>query len=116
MKGFRNLVCPWLISVFILVGCFPHRNKSNCRFLLVHPFAAVYHLEYLGMQVAWISGPWFLSIFVNVLPWESGKVLVLCINFSSNVTVHVLVKNYLITLLPMGYFTSSSPSLGCASL
>ncbi|XP_016542456.1 ecotropic viral integration site 5 protein homolog isoform X1 [Capsicum annuum] len=31
----------------------------------------VYHLEYLGMQVAWISGPWFLSIFVNVLPWES---------------------------------------------
>ncbi|CAN4121624.1 unnamed protein product [Withania somnifera] len=31
----------------------------------------VNHLEYLGMQVAWISGPWFLSIFVNVLPWES---------------------------------------------
>nr|XP_004246711.1 TBC1 domain family member 8B isoform X1 [Solanum lycopersicum] len=31
----------------------------------------VNHLDYLGMQVAWISGPWFLSIFVNVLPWES---------------------------------------------
>ncbi|CAN4117002.1 unnamed protein product [Withania somnifera] len=31
----------------------------------------VNHLEYLGIQVAWISGPWFISIFVNVLPWES---------------------------------------------
>lgn len=25
------------------------------------------------MQVAWISGPWFLSIFVNILPWDSGE-------------------------------------------
>ncbi|XP_059667735.1 uncharacterized protein LOC132313096 isoform X2 [Cornus florida] len=31
----------------------------------------VKHLEYLGVEVAWISGPWFLSIFVNMLPWES---------------------------------------------
>ncbi|CAM6094880.1 unnamed protein product [Calypogeia fissa] len=31
----------------------------------------VSHLRLLGAQVAWISGPWFLSIFVNVLPWES---------------------------------------------
>ncbi|XP_073157253.1 uncharacterized protein [Henckelia pumila] len=31
----------------------------------------VNHLDYLGVQVAWISGPWFLSIFVNMLPWES---------------------------------------------
>ncbi|GMP85291.1 hypothetical protein CsSME_00038509 [Camellia sinensis var. sinensis] len=31
----------------------------------------VKHLDYLGVQVAWISGPWFLSIFVNMLPWES---------------------------------------------
>ncbi|XP_010529763.1 PREDICTED: TBC1 domain family member 2A isoform X2 [Tarenaya hassleriana] len=31
----------------------------------------VNHLDYLGVQVAWISGPWFLSIFVNILPWES---------------------------------------------
>ncbi|KAI5059405.1 hypothetical protein GOP47_0025724 [Adiantum capillus-veneris] len=29
------------------------------------------HLDTLGLQVAWISGPWFLSIFVNILPWES---------------------------------------------
>ncbi|KAJ7285492.1 hypothetical protein O6H91_Y330200 [Diphasiastrum complanatum] len=28
-------------------------------------------LEALGVQVAWITGPWFLSIFVNMLPWES---------------------------------------------
>ncbi|GLT47859.1 hypothetical protein SLA2020_215190 [Shorea laevis] len=31
----------------------------------------VHHLDYLGVQVAWISGPWFLSIFINMLPWES---------------------------------------------
>ncbi|GMI87054.1 hypothetical protein like AT3G55020 [Hibiscus trionum] len=29
------------------------------------------HLEYLGVQVAWVTGPWFLSIFMNMLPWES---------------------------------------------
>ncbi|CAK9235809.1 unnamed protein product [Sphagnum troendelagicum] len=31
----------------------------------------VTHLDNLGVQVAWVCGPWFLSIFVNVLPWES---------------------------------------------
>ncbi|KAL4605270.1 hypothetical protein ACB092_09G017300 [Castanea dentata] len=36
----------------------------------------VNHLDYLGVQVAWISGPWFLSIFVNMIPWESGPALV----------------------------------------
>ncbi|KAG0452401.1 hypothetical protein HPP92_025065 [Vanilla planifolia] len=29
------------------------------------------HLDYLGVQVAWVTGPWFLSIFLNMLPWES---------------------------------------------
>ncbi|KAF7811440.1 ecotropic viral integration site 5-like protein isoform X3 [Senna tora] len=29
------------------------------------------HLDYLGVQVAWVTGPWFLSIFMNMLPWES---------------------------------------------
>ncbi|CAI9783214.1 unnamed protein product [Fraxinus pennsylvanica] len=31
----------------------------------------VNHLDYLGVQVTLIIGPWFLSIFVNILPWES---------------------------------------------
>ncbi|XVF07994.1 hypothetical protein REPUB_Repub06bG0187000 [Reevesia pubescens] len=31
----------------------------------------VNHLDYLRVQVAWISAPWFLSIFMNMLPWES---------------------------------------------
>ncbi|CAI0471614.1 unnamed protein product, partial [Linum tenue] len=31
----------------------------------------VSHLEFMGVQVAWVSGPWFLSIFINMLPWES---------------------------------------------
>ncbi|KAI4369191.1 hypothetical protein MLD38_017666 [Melastoma candidum] len=30
----------------------------------------VNHLDFLGVQVTWISGPWFLSIFINMLPWE----------------------------------------------
>ncbi|XP_010509040.1 PREDICTED: TBC1 domain family member 10B-like isoform X2 [Camelina sativa] len=31
----------------------------------------VHHLDYLGVQVACVTGPWFLSIFINMLPWES---------------------------------------------
>ncbi|KAJ6802860.1 TBC1 domain family member 8B-like isoform X1 [Iris pallida] len=31
----------------------------------------VNHLDYLGVEVAWVSGAWFLSIFMNMLPWES---------------------------------------------
>ncbi|CAA0814476.1 Ypt/Rab-GAP domain of gyp1p superfamily protein [Striga hermonthica] len=31
----------------------------------------VNHLDYLGVQVAWVTGPWLLTIFVNMLPWES---------------------------------------------
>ncbi|KAJ8620876.1 hypothetical protein MRB53_029405 [Persea americana] len=31
----------------------------------------VNHLDSLGVQLAWVTGPWFLSIFVNMLPWES---------------------------------------------
>eukprot|EP00850_Spirogloea_muscicola_P009088 SM000050S17013 [mRNA] locus=s50:398100:404200:+ [translate_table: standard] len=34
-------------------------------------FPRVAHLDALGVQVAWVSGPWFLSVFVNILPWES---------------------------------------------
>ncbi|PIA32044.1 hypothetical protein AQUCO_04600012v1 [Aquilegia coerulea] len=31
----------------------------------------VNHLDYLGVQVAWVTGSWFLSVFVNILPWET---------------------------------------------
>jgi hypothetical protein len=37
-------------------------------------FIAANHLNYLGVEIAWVTGPWFLSIFVNMLPWESGQV------------------------------------------
>ncbi|RXH80638.1 hypothetical protein DVH24_004552 [Malus domestica] len=37
---------------------------------------AVNHLDFLGVQVGWIIGPWFLSIFVNMIPWESGEICV----------------------------------------
>ncbi|XP_058771057.1 GTPase-activating protein gyp3-like isoform X1 [Vicia villosa] len=40
-------------------------------FYSINVFGAVNHLDYLGVQVAWVSGPWFLSIFVNMIPWES---------------------------------------------
>ncbi|MBA0660833.1 hypothetical protein Goklo_012789 [Gossypium klotzschianum] len=29
------------------------------------------HLDFLGVQVTWLSAPWFFSIFINILPWES---------------------------------------------
>ena len=38
---------------------------------------AATHLGSLGVEVAWVSGPWFLSIFVNVLPWETGMFFLL---------------------------------------
>ncbi|XP_048139811.1 ecotropic viral integration site 5 ortholog-like isoform X2 [Rhodamnia argentea] len=34
-------------------------------------YNAVNHLDFLGVQIAWVTGPWFLSIFMNMLPWES---------------------------------------------
>ncbi|PAN50239.1 hypothetical protein PAHAL_9G507200 [Panicum hallii] len=34
------------------------------------------HMDFLGVQVGWVTGPWFLSIFINMLPWESGPALV----------------------------------------
>lgn len=41
-------------------------------------YNAVNHLDFLGVQIAWVTGPWFLSIFMNMLPWESGQVLCCC--------------------------------------
>ncbi|KAM0881560.1 hypothetical protein ACQ4PT_032870 [Festuca glaucescens] len=34
------------------------------------------HTDILGVQVTWVTGPWFLSIFINMLPWESGQFFV----------------------------------------
>lgn len=48
---------------------------STCEVSDFYLVVAVNHLDYLGVQVAWVTGPWFLSIFMNMLPWESGQVL-----------------------------------------
>ncbi|XP_022765811.1 LOW QUALITY PROTEIN: ecotropic viral integration site 5 protein homolog [Durio zibethinus] len=40
-------------------------------FYFMYAYGEVNHLDYLGVQVTWISASWFLSIFVNMLPWES---------------------------------------------
>ncbi|RDX93648.1 hypothetical protein CR513_24055, partial [Mucuna pruriens] len=47
------------------------REKFPKLGLYLLSFLFINHLDYLGVQVAWISGPWFLSIFVNIIPWES---------------------------------------------
>lgn len=82
---------PKLGSSFV-VPCF--YNPSKCPdfylFLLLIIFpgfldlysVAVNHLDYLGVQVQWITGPWFLSVFMNVLPWESGHDLYLVMLYS----------------------------------
>ncbi|XP_076889391.1 uncharacterized protein LOC143540133 [Bidens hawaiensis] len=31
----------------------------------------VAHFDLMGVEMGWICGPWFLSIFVNMIPWES---------------------------------------------
>ncbi|XP_071742694.1 uncharacterized protein, partial [Rutidosis leptorrhynchoides] len=31
----------------------------------------VNHFDLMGVEMGWICGPWFLSIFVNIIPWES---------------------------------------------
>ncbi|KAK9068487.1 hypothetical protein SSX86_012601 [Deinandra increscens subsp. villosa] len=30
------------------------------------------YFDHMGVQMGWICGPWFLSIFVHMIPWESG--------------------------------------------
>lgn len=47
---------------------------SLCTYINYNPLSAK-HMDFLGVQVAWVTGPWFLSIFINMLPWESGQVL-----------------------------------------
>lgn len=29
------------------------------------------HLDRVGAQVRWVTGPWFLTVYVNVVPWDS---------------------------------------------
>ncbi|KAK9068488.1 hypothetical protein SSX86_012602 [Deinandra increscens subsp. villosa] len=29
------------------------------------------YFDHMGVQMGWICGPWFLSIFVHMIPWES---------------------------------------------
>ncbi|CAN7062546.1 unnamed protein product, partial [Brassica rapa subsp. trilocularis] len=40
---------------------------------------AVQHLDYRGVQVACVTAPWFLSIFINMLPWESECGMCFCL-------------------------------------
>ncbi|EMS68687.1 TBC1 domain family member 9B [Triticum urartu] len=50
------------------------------------------HTDILGVQVTWVTGPWFLSIFINMLPWESGQINDLTIpdwNFSCLLVLRV---------------------------
>jgi hypothetical protein len=49
------------------------RHINSTRLTRTLMYFPVNHLDYLGVQVAWVTGPWFLSIFMNMLPWESGE-------------------------------------------
>lgn len=76
------------------------KDFSGCLVLFIYLFfsAAVNHLDYLGVQVAWVTGPWFLSIFMNMLPWESGQVLycIFLIGFFSGEFVRLNISNILV--------------------
>ncbi|XP_040950675.1 TBC1 domain family member 8B isoform X1 [Gossypium hirsutum] len=61
-----------LLFVLELSTClFPLCILGKQFMIDIFMFFAVNHLDYLGVQVAWVTGPWFLSIFMNMLPWES---------------------------------------------
>lgn len=70
-------------------------------------FIAANHLNYLGVEIAWVTGPWFLSIFVNMLPWESGQV-----------SFHTSEKFPNLTRVPLSYGKTyySSSRVGCDSI
>lgn len=78
----------------------------------VYVSCAVNHLDYLGVQVAWISGPWFLSIFINMLPWESGEILWRFDLWTCGEWIWIFAAFY---NHGASYILSSSSCLGCAS-
>lgn len=84
MKDFLNLVFFFLplfnTLIILFINCF-HLYEARNFPLFLNLFTAVSHLDYLGVQVAWLSGPWFLSIYVNMLPWESGEAYVVRLQF-----------------------------------
>ena len=70
-------------------------------------YVAVNHLDYLGVQVAWVTGPWFLSIFMNMLPWESGQVLCFIVLYlCRSLYVEVVGMCLSAILMPSSYETS----------
>jgi hypothetical protein len=116
VKDFLNWVCQFLTFVILVVlffDSFYYMEQCGWFFYSTYASGAVNHLDYLGVQVAWISGPWFLSIFVNMLPWESGEVYVVCIyKIDFFHIVFVIRRSYLL----MTNFVYSFSSLGCASI
>lgn len=83
-RSFRNWVCAfyscfikWKL-MYLNICTVTNKMKIDLYHVIILFFSCIFiavnHLDCLGVQVAWVSGPWFLSIFVNMLPWESGKV------------------------------------------
>lgn len=58
--------------------------------------------------MACVTAPWFLSIFINMLPWESGQVPKLFYFYFLNI---IILKEIFVC-----YITNSSQSVGCASV
>lgn len=77
--------------------------------------------------MGWIIGPWFLSIFVNMIPWESGEICVArvrsCLKTLNNRSLWFSVsrtslKSYFskISTFLLPPLIVSYSSLGCASV
>ncbi|KAE8654292.1 Run and tbc1 domain containing 3 [Hibiscus syriacus] len=77
----------------------------------------VNHLDYLGVQVAWICAPWFLSIFINTLPWESGAALITtkdagdAINLLQSLVVSTFDSSQLVLTACMGFLAVTDAKL-----
>ncbi|WZY90785.1 hypothetical protein YC2023_047520 [Brassica napus] len=64
---------------------------------------AVQHLDYRGVQVACVTAPWFLSIFINMLPWESGQDAGDAITLLQSMTGSTFERSQLVFTACMGY-------------
>lgn len=87
-----SLTCSFRSSLSFLINCLLDTFLSLF-------YNAVNHLDFLGVQIAWVTGPWFLSIFMNMLPWESGQVLCCCFYLCDLCDMMLPIQKHLILVL-----------------
>jgi len=107
-RDFLNWVCILLafVIIFSVFQVFRLYEDFWVFSYVTFTSVAVNHLDYLGVQVAWVTGPWFLSIFMNMLPWESGQVLCCILLILKLICVEMHLKFLSAYSLILSYLTN----------